>query len=271
MTPMIAKPDPRYLTDTRKRECREAARQVLRKFHVESPDAIDLDSIAWFLGRLKIKMGGLNGAEGRIIAGTKRGGTIRVAEGQNRGRYRFTIAHELGHYVLHRRNFLDTTDTRAHFTIWNDASEEAEANIFAAELLMPDYLFKPLCRKQSPSLRLVDELASAFQTSLLATSFQYHEYTNRQVALVVSDGWEIKTIRPFEGGFPRIRRGRIHDHTAAGERLSKKSPDSGKMVRTALYAWCEGFDEKTDRDVWEDSLYLEWYDRTVTLLWLRDQ
>jgi hypothetical protein len=268
---MIPRPDPRFLTDTRKRECREAARQVLRKYHVESPEAIDLDSIAWFLGGLKIKDGGLSGAEGRIIAGTGRGGTIRVGIGQNRGRSRFTVAHELGHYVLHRSRFLDTTETRSHFMVWNDASEEAEANIFAAELLMPDYLFKPLCRKNHPSLQIVDGLASAFQTSLLATCFQFHEYINRQVALVVSDGWDVKIIRPFEGGFPRIRRGRIHEHSAAGERLLNKSPDSRKMVRTPLYAWCDGFDDKPDRDVWEDSLYLDWYDRTVTLLWLRDE
>jgi hypothetical protein len=268
---MIAKPDLRFLTDTRKRECREAAHQVLRKYHIESPEAIDLDSIAWFLGRLKIKIGGLSGAEGRIIAGTRQGGIIRVGEGQNRGRCRFTIAHELGHYVLHRGRFLDATETRAHFTVWNDASEESEANFFAAELLMPDYLFKPLCRKNSPSLQLVDGLASTFQTSLLATCFQFHEYTNRQVALIVSDGWDVKIIRPFEGGFPRIRRGRIHEHSAAGERLLKKSPDSRKMVRTPLYAWCDGFDDKPSRDVWEDSLYLDWYDRTVTLLWLRDE
>lgn len=60
-------------------------------------------------------------------------------------RQRFTIAHEIGHYVLHRRVkdlFLDESNNIAVFRRANNYSEEdyryeVEANAFAAALLMP--------------------------------------------------------------------------------------------------------------------------------------
>ncbi len=105
-------------------------------------------------------------------------------------------------------------------------------------------------------------------TSLLATAFQYWEYTAEPVALVLSNGWGMQSFRPFRTGWPRIRFGEIHEHSAAGERLAGKSADCGRMVRIPSYAWLEGFDYKPDTDIMEDSLYLEYYDRTVTLLWI---
>jgi len=61
--------------------------------------------------------------------------------------------------------------------------------------------------------------------------------------------------------------GEVYKHSAAGERLAGKSGDTGRMVRTPAYAWFEGFDYKPDTDIMEDSRYLDYYDRTITLLW----
>ena len=177
------------------------------------------------------------------------------------------MAHEIGHFVLHQRGPIDRTTLRKDFTVWTKASEEAEANYFAAELLMPQQMFQPACSK-APSILLLESLAATFNTSLLATAFQYWEYTAEPVALVLSNGWDMQSFRPFRTGWPRIRFGEIHEHSAAGERLAGKSADSGRMVRTPAYAWLEGFDYKPDTDIMEDSLYLDYYDRTVTLLWI---
>lgn len=256
----------RYLSEMRIEQIRRAAIDLLAQYHVASPDAIDLDTLAWLRGRLRIRVGGLDGAEGRLVASDGEGGVIRVASQQNLGRFRFTVAHELGHYVLHRRGALDKIATRRDMTIWNDASEEAEANCFAAELLMPEFLFKPYCVGE-PRIALIDRLAEMFGTSTLATAFQYWEYTREPVALVLSKGWQMKSFRPFGGGWPRIRYGRIHRDSAAGERLDAKAADSDGKVRTPAYAWLEGFDDRPEKDIMEDSRYLEYYDRTLTLLW----
>src|SRR5262245_8910237 len=60
-------------------------------------------------------------------------------------RRRFTIAHELGHFLLHRGQTVHLDETRQAFTInlrdpdssKGEDNEEREANLFAAELLMP--------------------------------------------------------------------------------------------------------------------------------------
>ena len=64
---------------------------------------------------------------------------IGVNQSHHRNRKRFTIAHELGHYILHR----DQSDmfVDAFLRSGNSAQgidpQEIEANAFAAELLMP--------------------------------------------------------------------------------------------------------------------------------------
>jgi len=107
-------------------------------------------------------------------------------------------------------------------------------------------------------------------TSRLATAVQYIHYTNEVVALVVSQGWEIEWSRKAKDFWPTIKTGRVSKDSAAGERLAGIRGDSGRMVLTPAYAWLEGFDNSSDKDIKEDSIYLDYYDRTVTLLWWDD-
>lgn len=258
----------RLMEQLRIAECRQAAVDLLKRFRMQTPEAIDVDTIAWLKGKLTVKEGGIANAEGRLVATDDKGGVIRVARTNNLGRRRFTVAHEIGHFVLHQTSSIDRTTLRKDFTVWTRASEEAEANHFAAELLMPEFMFKPQC-VGVPSVQLLDSLSSKFNVSLIATAFQYHAYTREPVALILSEGWDMKSFRPFRGDWPRIKFGEIHKHSAAGERLLGKSGDSGGMVRTPAYAWLEGFDRR-NKDVMEDSIYLDHYDRTITLLWLNE-
>jgi len=164
----------------------------------------------------------------------------------------------------------DHQQSRRDLTIWNDASEEAEANIFAAELLMPEYLFKPRSLGQVPSLGLVDKLAESFGSSVMATAFQYLHYTPEQVALVVSEGNRILWSKKAKDFWPRVRAMQIHPHSAAGEIMAGKYLETKRMVRSPAYAWLESFDEKSEQDIREDSRLIEYYGQTLTLLWLED-
>lgn len=89
-------------------------------------------------------------------------------------RQRFTIAHEIGHLVLHKgAMFVDKTVRLNRDSTSSKAIDprEIEANRFAAELLMPDTAItiearKRLSRKASVSEAfLVDSLASVFEVS----------------------------------------------------------------------------------------------------------
>lgn len=64
-------------------------------------------------------------------------------------RKRFTIAHELGHLVLHgytqpHADRIPKIRFRSKAPTGANALEEIEANRFAAELLMPEYLLEPV-------------------------------------------------------------------------------------------------------------------------------
>jgi Zn-dependent peptidase ImmA (M78 family) len=259
------------LWEARKEECRRSARQLLAETFVSKPSDIDVVALAFKAGRLIIAKDGLVGADGRLVADGKNGGKIRVRAGLGTARFRFTVAHEIGHCYLHGSGFLDRTDSGKTFAIWNDASEEAEANTFAGELLLPKDLFVLQMEGKHPSISLIDKLADDFRTSRLATAVQYIHYTNEAVALVVSQGWSIEWSAKTKAFFPRIKSGLVSKDSAAGEQLSGVSGDAGGMVLTPAYAWLQGYDNYSEKDVKEDSVYLDYYDRTVTLLWWDDE
>lgn len=63
---------------------------------------------------------------------------IWVNMGESLERRRFTVAHELGHLMLHdtHKAFRDVT--------YNGSEQESEANRYAADLLMPMWMLGPL-------------------------------------------------------------------------------------------------------------------------------
>lgn len=63
---------------------------------------------------------------------------IHVNSGEIPTRKRFTIAHELGHYCLgHGSSYRDTSSEAWYRTAPEEQKKEIDANLFAADLLMP--------------------------------------------------------------------------------------------------------------------------------------
>jgi Zn-dependent peptidase ImmA (M78 family) len=96
---------------------------------------------------------------------------------QNKKRRRFTIAHELGHYILHSKSkslFIDKNKSVMYRNSESSTGEilkEREANAFAAALLMPI----PLIASEIKNLKgddIVEELAKKFNVSTQAMSFR---------------------------------------------------------------------------------------------------
>jgi hypothetical protein len=91
-------------------------------------------------------------------------------------RSRFTFAHELGHYFLgDHREALASGKMPAHFSLADFVSQkpvEREADLFAANLLMPFARFCDLAESKPRGLAAVAELAEHFGTSITATAFR---------------------------------------------------------------------------------------------------
>jgi Zn-dependent peptidase ImmA (M78 family) len=96
-------------------------------------------------------------------------------------RQRFTIAHELGHLLLHKKTqdiFVDK-QFQVHFRNENSATgqdiQELEANAFAAAILMPKDLLLTEIKKHNFDLgdeSAMKELAKLFNVSLQAMTFR---------------------------------------------------------------------------------------------------
>ncbi len=97
--------------------------------------------------------------------------TIGINANQHPNRQRFTTAHELGHFILHRPIsgvFVDRTFRRDYTSSNGTTLEEIQANAFAAALLMPEELL----RNEIGSLDLYDAEAVTNISEWLGVSEQ---------------------------------------------------------------------------------------------------
>lgn len=85
---------------------------------------------------------------------------IFVNENDIRSRQRFTIAHELGHFFLHMEDEENKVITSFRM---DRSSKETQANLFAAELLMPEELVQKEYKKMV--IPVSDSLAEKFHVS----------------------------------------------------------------------------------------------------------
>ncbi|MBN3239837.1 ImmA/IrrE family metallo-endopeptidase [Pectobacterium versatile] len=134
------------------------------KEHGISIEPLDVTELTKKLG-IQMRMEPMEGEESGCLKKDKLGKWIMIINSlQHPHRQRFTIAHELGHFIKHtiiKESFVDTTFFR------NEESNpmEHEANKFAAELLMPKDLFVSYIENISQQ---VNDLAKHFQVSSMA-------------------------------------------------------------------------------------------------------
>jgi len=89
---------------------------------------------------------------------------IGVNKNHHPNRQRFTVAHELGHFLLHAKSSQIFVDASPVFYRDEQSSEgtktqEIEANIFAAELLMPEAALKEMLSRRPVDIYDEDDMA----------------------------------------------------------------------------------------------------------------
>ena len=86
-------------------------------------------------------------------------------------RQRYTLCHELGHYLNHRDSVKSFEDS-VFFRISQKSSMEYMADQFAARLLMPESNIKTLLKR---NVKTVKEMASIFDVSLEAMKYRLEQ------------------------------------------------------------------------------------------------
>lgn len=155
--------------------------QIIESFGISSPDQIDIEAIAFALGAV-VQYEPLKGCSARIVGSGDRA-LITVDSKSTRTRQRFSIAHELYHWLQDRGNtYMSCTpvdDREADDT----KTRETLADKFAARLLMPTYLFQPRVQRSKVSFKSIDALAAEFGTSIIATAIRFVDCCSRNCVL----------------------------------------------------------------------------------------
>ena len=124
------------------------------------------------------------------------------------GRINFTLAHEFGHYLLHRQDYPNGIQCKPDDMVRWDSDYtkiERQANEFAAALLMPlpDYC-QQIKSQTKPTLKDISACAERYGVSLTAATLRWLEYTACRAILVLSrDGfilWSRSSCRALKTG-----------------------------------------------------------------------
>ena len=104
------------------------------------------------------------------------------------GRIRFTLAHEFGHYLLHRDLRPESACSQEDLEEW-DADErqlESEADTFASFLLMPLDDYRRQVAGERISFDLLSYCANRYGVSLTAAALKWIEIADKRAVLVAS-------------------------------------------------------------------------------------
>jgi hypothetical protein len=149
----------------------EKAEALIFELGVSSPQELDIEAVAYDSG-VEVQYEHLHGCEASLVGfGDRAIATINPSG--NRGRERFSIAHEVGHWHLHRGQSFQCRVDDADLNLASNRVLEKQADTFAAHLLMPQSLFVPLVREiGEPNFKNLRDLATDFDTSPVATALR---------------------------------------------------------------------------------------------------
>lgn len=252
------------------RRARKAAAALHTEYRIRDAGDIDVVAIAAVLG-VSVRRGGLAGATARLV-GDRDWAIIRLsASVEHEGAQNFSIAHELGHRQLaHPTPEIVSLCAERRGTAKVDRDVEAQANAFAAELLMPERLLRRPCEVSPVSLDIARSIATDFRVSLMAAALRFVELTSERCALVFSRDRHVAWAARSDTFIPEIARGRrLDDESAASDWFTGRRMYEGSQLVPGD-AWLDG-SAATRVEIYEDSIAIPGTRGVLSLLWIPEQ
>jgi hypothetical protein len=244
---------------------------LLERLHVNGiPDVYQIASEL----RLKVKEEDLEGCEGLLVRpkGISRGIIAVKKSIRSEGRKRFTVAHEIGHFVLPGHDEEGAICGRQDIEGWTDRSNstEREADDFAAELLIPTVVVKARLAHTTPSLAVIETVATECGASLSASAWKYCDLTSEQCAIVWSEESKVSWSRPSPE-FPFfIKKGKSVEKTSFAYNCFRGEKVPSVPEPVPADAWIDSFNLKEGSIIYEESRSLPAYNSVLTLLWIKE-
>lgn len=197
---------------------------------------IDISEIATCLDIVSIAPLTTDGFEGAIVKKDGQG-FIFYNESSIESRQRFTIGHELGHWMIpHHLLNNSLSCTKDKFSKFNSNSKdlskevriEIEANRFSAQLLMPSAEFKSDINRTEPDLRHLFKVAQKYNVSMAACCMRFKELSDFSCAIIHHHNFVITRVLKTKG-FPLLDR-----NFKQRAFISPKSISANAKINTSL-------------------------------------
>lgn len=232
-----------------------APEHLLWSHGVRKPEHIDLEAIASAKGA-RVIYRRLDGCAARLVAAGDQA-VISVSLDDNLGRRRFSLGHELAHWLRDaKRASFKCTSADIGPQNAEAKSVEADANSFASQLILPDYLVWPWAGERRVSLDLAQALGNAFQASLTASALKLTQRSKGPTAVVCHDQRRLKWSRRslnFSTDFFILNE--LHQDTDAFDMAFGTTKGLSRPKRESASRWISG--PGTYRmDVWSQSIKL---------------
>jgi Zn-dependent peptidase ImmA (M78 family) len=249
------------------------AQQLMQECGIDDPTELPLDLVVSGRGATLIEKS-LENSEGRIVFGKDRAIITVNSNITYEGKKRFVIAHELGHYEMHRDHIQMHHDTDATLEYFKNGNQETEANEFASELLMPEELFKKECEGKKFSPNLLRELSIRFKTSLTSVAYKYFELGSQPICLFYSHNNQVKYWkRPDEYPYFIIDRTKLSppDDSVATEFFDKekiyKKKDSKQPIWKSTWFELKHWENDQDFKFYEYCIITPAYNTVLSIVW----
>lgn len=242
------------------------AERLLIGLGIEEPKDIDLDAIAWTQGAV-VNYRPIDNCEATIV-GSKKRAVITVNSLSMRQRCRFSLGHELGHWLYDRGKVLFCGKEDVCNFRQDALSPERLADDFASDLILPNFMVLPRLRKMKRlTLSASRELADEFDVSLTATLVKMTSLNHFPMVIACHNKGErvwYKTSPMIQEWWRPVRK--LDDQTFAADMLFRGADEQSFPRRNPADAW---FDFKgSDRFEVEEQSFLLPGDEILTVLTL---
>ena len=250
-------------------EPEKKAKELIEKYCIDSPARLNLEEIA-NAEYLIVEETDTDNYLGKINF-NENFGLVSISRSiAEPGAKRFTLAHELGHFINEReKRFLKHSCT--FIDIYGKKVHEINANIFAAELLMHRPWFNKIILNRPVNMELIKETAEQLGVSLTAAALRYVEIGQYPAAVIMSRNGKVAwcSINEF---LP-------YKWIPIGYKLRKESSAfdffNGDEMQTCddlvpAHTWFSEDKKCSTSDyLREQNVAMKNYDSVLTLLWVK--
>ncbi|NVK84839.1 MAG: ImmA/IrrE family metallo-endopeptidase [Cytophagia bacterium] len=255
------------------------AKKLLADIGFDEVTDIDMEILVSGLGATLIEEPLLN-ADGKIIRGNSKT-LIKVNSViPYEAKRRFTIAHEIGHYLLHDK--LEVHNENSNTLNWfNDIEttfqrgiQEFEANDFASELLMPEVAFRKEIEGNYFSPDLFSHLSERFGTSITSTVYRILDLNIHPVLIVFIHDGKVRYWKKSPDLWCRVKD--INKLPPPDDSVAREYIDahyefvySGDEKQQSIYrsTWFELNEYQEDSEFFEYCIPTKQYKTIISVIW----